>query len=312
MMDSILCGISCPLTAMHSDLIDSNHMVTAQEPKSRLSRYSRASRPIPLSLTRRDEDIRQALAEFNFLTASQICRLVFGSESAISYCRKRLKMLYHAHQVDRLFLFRSPHGSPRTVYVLKHRNPSARSQYFLEHSLAVTDFLLALRSLQRNGSIELMKVVSERELRKNPIRVRVGGEDRALVPDCYVSLHLHHQRQTYEMNWAVEVDRATETQAVFSARKVLSHLALAHGPFQQLFHSTALTVVIITTGGQKRVAALIQAVENTLGRLALSKDADLFRIGTADLASDDPAHIFLDPCFKIPFQQEPVALIPEL
>ncbi len=258
-------------------------------------------------LTQRDREILQALEQFNLLSATQLCHMVFGGSAAISYCRERLKRLFHARHVDRLFLFRVPTGSPLCVYTLKRRNSAIRSQYFLEHTLAITDFILAVMGGLRGTNTELTSIKSEAELRKNPIRVNAGGKLAAVIPDCYLSLRHRIDGQTYQINWCVEIDRATEAARAFR-RKVRAYLAFAHGPFQRAFKSSALTVIVLTTAGEKRVATLKKAIETEVHAASALDSADLFRIGTrSGVLETEP--LLQTACFRVPFKKEPVSLL---
>src|SRR3990172_8437869 len=57
----------------------------AQQHTTRMPRYKRAVKPLPHRLTHRDRQILEALRIHMFLTAPQLCRLLVGSESPLSY-----------------------------------------------------------------------------------------------------------------------------------------------------------------------------------------------------------------------------------
>lgn len=284
-----------------------------QTPGKRLPRYRRAARPLAHLLSKRDQDILEALNIYPFMTALQLSRLVFQGESSLSYCRERLKELYHAHLVDRLYLPRAPHGSPLTIYTPKRRNPTQRSLYFLEHSLSIIDFMLAVCSLSQTEHLQLSKVILEGELRKHPVKVNDGKREVAVIPDCYLKLILHTKapNQSYELAWCLELDRASMPSQAFR-KKISRYLAFAQGPYQKAYGTTAITVVIITTAGKKRLTSLTQAVEHELIKLGQTSQADLFRLASADPAQENPKDLFEKPRFHIPFRKEPVSLIPEL
>lgn len=284
-------------------------MTDLAHPRKRLPRYKRAAKPLPHRLTKRDRDILEALMTYGFLTALQLCRLLTGSKSPLSYFRDRLKKLWHAHLVDRLFLPRAPHGSPLTVYTLKRRNPTYRSLYFLEHHLATMDFLLAVRALTQNNNVEVSQVTLEGQLRKNPVKVKEGTREVAVIPDCYLKLLLHSAGQSYELAWCVEIDRGTQSSSTAFRRKAARYLAFAQGPYQEAYGTTAITIVIITTAGQKRLDNLTRALEDELLHLEQLGQADLFRLTSADLAHERPEKLFKEPRFRVPFSAERVPLI---
>jgi hypothetical protein len=274
----------------------------------RLARHWRARRPRPHRLTPRDRDLLGALDTYSFLTAPHLCRLVFGGLGSLSYCRDRLKRLYHAHLVDRLFLPHVPHGSPLTVYTRTRRNPAHRSTWFLEHALAVMDFVLAIIDVCRRHAVVLDTVLLDRELRRVPVRVHEDARRVPVIPDCYLRLVVG---RVYELAWCVEIDRGSEPSRAIR-RKVGRYVAFSAGPYQETFGTTALTVVIVTTSGARRLAHLIAAVEDELERLARPDQADLFRLTSADLRHESPDDLLLARRWWIPFQSEPVALIPEV
>ncbi len=286
-------------------------MNTVEAPHHRVVSHKRTAKPLPISLTRRHQDVLGALGEFPFLTVQQICKLVSGSAKALSYYRSLLRQLYDARLVDRLFLHRFPHGSALVVYTLKRRNSVHRSLLFLEHTLAVTDFILALQSYARLHHLSLVDVVPDWRLRRTPFSFQAAGVRYVLTPDCFVRLRLAYAGRLYELNWAVEVDRGTESIPAFRRKKLPRYLSFVQGPFQQTFGRTSpLTVVVLTTAGPRRVADLTAGVEAELGPTSRVDHADLFRIGRVDFASETPEQLLTQPRFHVPFQREPVALIP--
>lgn len=277
-------------------------------PCRRLSRHQRVRKPALHRPSHRDRQLLATLATYPFLTAAQLCRLVFGGPSALSYCRDRLKRLYHAHLVDRLFVARALYGSPLTVYTLPRRRPSARSMLFLEHTLAVTDFIVAVHERCRSEWLVLDEVIQERELRRSPVRVDHEGHSVPVIPDAYLRLVLAGE---YELAWCLELDRGTEPSRAVR-RKIGRYLAFAAGPYQAAFGTTALTIVIVTTAGARRLATLIGAVEDELEAAGQEHQADLFRLTSADLTHESADTLLLTPRFWVPFQSEPVVLVPEV
>lgn len=285
-------------------MFDMNNAV--QSSSQRLPRHRRARRPMSHRLSPRDRELLGALDTFPLLTAAQLCRLIFGSLRSLSYCRDRLKRLYHAHLVDRLFLTHVPHGSPLTIYAPPRRTSTQRSVWFLDHTLAVADFIVAIVALC-GDSLILQQLVQEAGLRRNPVCVTEGDRNVPVIPDCYLRLVLWG---SYELGWCVEVDRGSEPSRVIR-RKVSRYLAFAAGPYQSAFQTTALTIVVVTTAGARRLAHLIAAVEDELEARNATDQADLFRLTSADLAHEEPAALFCARRFWIPFQHEPVSLLPE-
>jgi hypothetical protein len=277
-------------------------------PTGRLPRYKRARRALHHEPTLRDRQILDALAAYHFLSAEQACRLVFGSLGSLSYCRDRLKRLYHAHLVDRVPLQRGLYGSPLPVYTPRQRNPVQRDVYFLEHTLATTDFILAANALCQQDSFTLVELVHERDLRKRPVRVALTDRHEAVIPDAYLRVVIDDR---YELAWCLELDCGTESSRAFR-RKVSRYLAFAAGPYQERFGTPAMTVVVVTTAGPRREASLVAAIEQELFALGCEDQGDLFRVASAHASSESPEALFLGRRFRVPFQSAPVALVPEL
>jgi len=264
-----------------------------------------------MSLSQRDQQLLDALATYPFLTIRQLCQLVFGRLSARTYCATRLARLYQARLVDRLYLARSYRGGSLAVYTLRRRNKVQRSPYFLEHTLATLDFILAVRAYcQGRDDLELAQVVLERELRREPVRVQEGSRGVPVVPDCYLQLTWHCNGRAYTLPLALELDRGTQTSRVWRA-KVRRYLAFVARGYPERFGTHALTVVVLTTAGPKRLRTLVQAIEGELTRLGQRQQADLFRIASADLAREEPREVLARPRFSVPFQQGAVPLLPE-
>ena len=285
-------------------------VITIQSKRAKVSRYLRSPHAVAHQVSQRDRDLLDTFTLFPFLTAAQLCRLVFGSESALSYCRDRLKKLWHARLLERVYLRRSVYGSPLAVYTLKHRNAVERSFLFLEHTLEIANFAIAVRSYCESDGVELSQLLLEGSLRRQPVRVRDGSRDVAVIPDAYVRLLLRRDGRAYELGWAVEIDRATVPGRAFR-RKVRRLLAYAEGPYQAWAQSSALTIVVITTGGEKRLEMLTRAVEEELLANGAADQGDLFRLASAHLEAIDPVALVRDRRFRIPFMVGLVPLLPE-
>lgn len=266
------------------------------------------TRRVPQRLSNRDRQLLGALARFGHLTAIQLCLLVFRRPGSLSYCRDRLRRLASARLVGTVYLHRARYGSALTVYtdVRPHRR-TTNSTSFLGHTLAVTDLLLAIRALTDGDRRRVTRLDLERELRRAPLIVRVDGSDAVLIPDAYLQLVIAH---TYELGWCLELDRGTQSPRAFRA-KVARYLAAAAGPYQAAFRTTALTVVIVTTAGARRLAHLIGATEDELEARGRIDDADLFRLTSADPEHEPATDLFGTARWWIPFHPDPVPLVPE-
>jgi hypothetical protein len=130
------------------------------------------------------EKILIALAEFDYLTAEQLTRLLYAP-SSLSFVRKKLKTLRTGRFV--LAIPRRSVTLPR-VYTLSStgytyaaalgmrdvrrvrpidERDKAANPLFLEHSLAVSDVLIAAKLLSQTGrGIVLTRMYTERDLKR--------------------------------------------------------------------------------------------------------------------------------------------------
>ena len=88
---------------------------------TRLPRNRRAERPPPMQLTERDVRILRLVADFRYMTRDQVEKLEF-SPTTVSYCKRRLSLLFHNGYLERRFLpLREAFGAARAYYVLDKR-----------------------------------------------------------------------------------------------------------------------------------------------------------------------------------------------
>jgi protein involved in plasmid replication-relaxation len=131
------------------------------------------------------EKILVALAVFGYLTADQITRLLFAP-SSLSYVRKLLKHLatgsfvlplagkamnlpvvYTLSGVGRTYAA-ALGAAPRKRFRQSEEQEKGHNPYFLKHTIAVTDVLIAATLLsQTHPGIALTHLYTERELKRN-------------------------------------------------------------------------------------------------------------------------------------------------
>jgi hypothetical protein len=252
-----------------------------------------------------------AVARYRFLRALQLLRLLGYAPGSLTYVQTRLKRLSDDGYLERLFLPRPGRaGSSPLVYRLgararallaaqgrplpeRHR-PSEEERLgllFLEHSLAVNDFLISAELLARTTpGIQLARMLVEHELKRRPVRVQLAnGRQVAVIPDGWLDFRLDGR---YQCCLALELDRGTIERTAWQ-RRVEALVAFQRGPYQEAFGTPALTIVVATTAGAERCARLRRwstAVLERDGRDAL----DLFRFAALKPAELAPATLFLE------------------
>jgi hypothetical protein len=159
------------------------------------------------------EKILLSLAEFDYLTAEQITRLCYAPAS-LSFVRKKLRTLIAKGFVLALEhdLITVPHvytltgtglavadalGVPKKKRVRPAEEAvKADNLFFLKHTIAVTDVLIAAKLLTKhNLDIILNRLYLERELKRKisfQIPASIGNvRDICLEPDAAVDFVIH-------------------------------------------------------------------------------------------------------------------------
>jgi hypothetical protein len=107
---------------------------------------------------------------------------------------------------------------------------------------------------------------------------------------------------------AFEVDRGTVERKPIQ-RKIRAFLDYANGPYQEAFGTQSLTVVFITTAGERRLRELLTWSEAALGAGSDQNRADLFRFTASDASAVAPADLFFGPRFLRPFDPQRLSLL---
>lgn len=272
-----------------------------------------------------DDDLLKAVYRYYYLTIDQITRL-FYSKGARSHAAGRLKRLADADYLHRI-VTPSRQGNGPLVYTLARKGMrylaaggfavperarpaevKEHSYLFLTHTLAVNDVLIAAELLARSHpeNITLRQVLHERDLKRAPVYLTdADGAKVAVIPDAFLDIGLGG---AYRVCLAVELDRGTEEQKAWR-KKVRTLVAYAHGPYQQVFGTDALTVCVIATPGQARLQQLYDWTIAELAAINQQGEADLFRFATCNPAQLTPEQLFLGAGWYTPLSTTPVALI---
>jgi hypothetical protein len=287
---------------------------------------------IPITLSARDEAILQAIARLQFVTAQQIVQL-FYQPGSLEYVRSRLKRLADHQYLLRLRLPSANSGNTPWVYAVatsgwtylraagmlsadedlslrfRPAEHHTHSWFFLTHSLAVTDILIAALLLPaRHPEVVIRDLRHERVLRRQPsIRVTTQrGETVRVIGDGFVDVVLGG---ALRMSILLELDRGTMAQRAM-LEKFRGLLAYAAGPYQRVFRSASLTFAIATTAGQQRCNALRGWCERALAEIPDDRHrkayADLFLFTAlppvpAGSGALNPDALFLQPIWSQPF-----------
>src|SRR6266516_527960 len=198
---------------------------------------------------------------------------------------------------------------------------SAKNFLFREHMLAIGDtIILSLQFVKTDPSFRIETMLHERFFKNHPIRAtdtRSGrDETRTIVPDAYLAfVHTRPdgKEETIPVMW--ELDRGTEDQKFFRRRIRAYIVFLKSRAFKALFSIENITVAFATTKNHNRIR---QMREWTRKELAVTNEPSwlsqlfLFTSLPENMAEIEPRHLFLDPVWYLPSDDEnPVSLLGE-
>src|SRR3954466_7254642 len=160
-------------------------------------------------ITETDRTILLALSRYHYITAAQASRLLYPKLlDENRYMQRRMKKLVDAQYVLRLRALPAPrYGQAPHVFTLHQRGrqylqamgvsiqpyfrPSeerqaAENNPFMFHRLAAVDVLIAADALCRDLPVSCPRLLPERALRRQPIRVEIataqGARRVAVIP----------------------------------------------------------------------------------------------------------------------------------
>lgn len=285
-------------------------------------RPARARAP---TLLPRDEAVLRALLRYHYLSARQLCRLLYSFPGSLTYAQTVLQRLVAGHFILPLPIprFGRSGSSPfvyrlagRGIIALKtrgfdvplHRTGSGSqglSYLFLNHHLAVASVLLLGELLAKRISwVKLQRLLHDEDFQRKPILINgPNGTVVRVVPDGYWDFSIRGSQYCL----ALELDRATEASQAWR-RKIRGWLAATEGPYQDRMGTHSLTVVVITTGGAVRVGELLRWTEAELGA-DVERRSDLFRFASMPDEATAPEDFFFVAPFRRPFASASSPLI---
>ncbi len=291
---------------------------------SRRPRYRRASDGPPLRLGRPHRHLLEAIACLPYLSASQLAQLLF-SRGSLTYVRACLAELYHAGFVVRVLQpTTAPHGSAPILYTLDRRGMSylraagfaagarfrpsedrSRQGLFLRHTVATNDLLvLLLKLLPQDPSVRLVTLLTERQLKRRPLRVADASGVLTVIPDAWAALRSGQTQACL----AFEVDCGTTERKRFQ-RKIRALVYATRGAYQAAFKTESLTVAVVVAGLPLRLQTLLAWTEAELRALGEPDQADLFRFGLLDPNVSHARNLFCAPVWWRPFSSAPLPLL---
>jgi hypothetical protein len=270
------------------------------------------------------EKILLALGEFDYLTARQITRLLYAPSSH-AYVRKQLNSLAAQYLV---FVLPGRFITLPRVYTLtakgyaaikemgipqvKRVRPAeerkkAHNLMFLQHTLAVTDVLIATRLLsQTHPDIVLARIYTERQLRRKiavtlPARAGEQPIHRRTIfiePDASCDFFI---QGTWQDFFHIEVYRNLPPAEWRFKQKIAGYVTYANsGQHEALFHTPALSIAIFATTEQM-AATLKRWTEEILTELGRPEQGGRFFFCILDTATASPQEMYLSPVWEQAF-----------
>ncbi|HXG37042.1 MAG TPA: replication-relaxation family protein [Dehalococcoidia bacterium] len=298
-------------------------IIKEDAPATRLPRYRRAGSPPRMRLTDRDVKVVHWVQEMRFLTREQIQRLEF-SPASVSYCKRRLSLLFHNGYVERRFIpTPDSFGSTRAVYCLAARGAQLlrqelklhpnqlewrpkdrqRELYFLQHTLAINDFRICaiLAAKFRNFTLDWVdeRTLRRREMRDYVIDPRDKSQKLAIVPDGYFTLASDSGVSAF----ALELDRGTVEEKSFKTKVRAYGEWKQTGVYEQRYGTKSLRVLFVVEPNKRdphRLARIKRWCEAEGGR-------SLFWFASNDHVSE--ISIFDEPVWQVAGREGEFSLV---
>ena len=276
----------------------------------RLPRFHRANQVPPIMLTERDQEVIRRVFEHRFLRSTHLTTLLPGSQQQLL---RRLQLLYHHGYLDRpqaqLDYYR--HGSRPMVYGLGNHGmnflesedgvPSRKldwtahnrsiTRYFIEHTLAVADAMVALELSSRAQGIEFLDYQRQRKQpfkwSVSPHKNGLATEEVGVIPDQVFGLKIGGARRWFFLEAdraTMPVERSNFKQSSFVRKLIAYHETWRGGIIKESF--PRFQVLTVTTTPE-RVKNLVDAT----ARLTKGKGSGLF-LFTDQKSFAPPANVF--------------------
>jgi hypothetical protein len=284
----------------------------------------------PVQLPQGGRNILSSLAAFDYLTAEQMTRLCYSAGSR-TYVKALLKslvdcgfalalggravnlpLIYTLSSIGRQYASLLLGAAKQKRFRQAEEQEKGHNPYFLKHTIAVTDVLIAAKLLSgRVPAIWLPRLYTEREL-KRKIYVPLAGKSVCLEPDASLLFRMtetwRDNPQTWEDFFHIEVYRTHLRQERFK-HKIHTYAAYAASPrHSTLFHTPALAIAIFCADDQLK-ATLKQWTEEVLQEGQQRELGERFFFSTVNPATASPEELFLSPVWEQAFSTAKTPLL---
>jgi hypothetical protein len=271
-----------------------------------------------VQLPKGGQNILRSLAVFDYLTAEQVTRLCYSAGSR-TFVRTLLKslvdtgfalalggrdvnlpLIYTLSGTGRQYASFLGAAMPKRFRQAEEQE-KGNNPYFLKHTIAVTDVLIAAKLLSESvPAIQLARLYTEREL-KRKIYVPLAGKPCCLEPDAGALFRItetwHTEQQTWEEFFHIEVYRTHLREERFK-HKIRTYAAYATSPrHTALFHTPALAIAIFCADDQL-AEALKRWTEEVLQEEQQLELGERFFFTSVAPAAVSPEALFLSPVWE--------------
>jgi hypothetical protein len=187
---------------------------------------------------------------------------------------------------------------PRKRFRKGEEQEKGHNPYFLKHTMAVADVLIAARLLsQTHPGISLTRMLTEREL-KRKIYVAVP-EQICIEPDASLEFLLaetwHNPPQTWKDFFFIEVYRNLPPTQWRFKQKIKGYVTYAvSGQHEALFHTSALSIAVIAVS-KPMAETLKRWTEEVLQEMGRPEEGEWFFFCSRNPATTSPEELFLSP-----------------
>jgi hypothetical protein len=271
------------------------------------------------------EKILSALLEFDYLTAQQLTTLLYATGS-LTYVRAKLRALVAAKLVFALagksvglptvftptgkarayasnFL-----GSPtRQRFRPSEEREKADNLFFIKHTLAIRDVLIAARLLANTTpGILLNRICHEKDLRRKiyveiPVKTPQGKQSKqtiSLEPDASCEFIVQQKWRDF---FHIEVYRYLPVETLWKQKVTGLVTYRQTGQHAALFHTSALSIAVFAQT-KEMAQTLKEWTEEALTQLKQPAEGQRFFFNTIDdPTSAEPTEMYLAPVWQQAF-----------
>jgi hypothetical protein len=262
------------------------------------------------------------LALFGYLTAEQLRKVAGYQPKSLGFVRQKLNSLVTAGFVlalpgrfvtqPRVYTLTAKgytSASALGVQLAKRVRPSeerdkARNRYFMEHTLAVSDVLIAGWQLSHtHPGIVLSRMLTERELQWK-IYVELP-EKVCIEPDASLEFTITQATGDTHIRWMdffhIEVYRNLPPADWRFKQKVMGYITCVNtGQHEAMFQTPALSIAVIAQT-KPMAATLKQWAEKALQEMGRPEEGERFFFWSVDVSSATPEELFLAPVWERAF-----------